>query len=140
MLDWLVLVRVEIVEVLLEVSDLDGLHGDPHLLRTEVLRMSLDRLQHILGQFINNIPSPGELETQHSLDILWCRLQSWRLLELQLGLTEIQRIKTKIIEAPNVSRYVRIHCLYHDWSLPFDVDRRLKSGNLMLKCFNTDSL
>ena len=89
MLHWLVLIGVEIVEMLLEVSDLDGLHRDLHLRGTEVLGMSLDRLQHILGQFINNISSPGKLETEHSLDILWCRLQSCRLLELQLGLTEI---------------------------------------------------
>ena len=59
-LDWLVFIRVEIDEVLLEVSDLDGLHGDPHLQGSEVLRVSLDRLQHILGQFINNISSPGK--------------------------------------------------------------------------------
>ena len=69
MLHWLVFIRVEVVEVLLEVSDSDGLHGDLHLQGTEVLRMSLDRLQHILGQFINNISSPGKLETEHSLYI-----------------------------------------------------------------------
>ena len=56
----LVFVRPHVDKILLKVPDLDRLHGYPDLGRGEVVWVSLDRLEHLLGQLVHQVPSPGE--------------------------------------------------------------------------------
>ena len=71
----LVFVGPHVYQVLLQVPDLDCLHGYPDLGRAEVMRMALDRLEDLLGQLVHQVPPPGELEAQHPLDVLTGGLQ-----------------------------------------------------------------
>ena len=71
----LVFVGPHVNQILLQVPDLDCLHGYPDLGRAEVMRMALDRLEHLLGQLVHQVPPAGELEAQHPFDFLGRGLQ-----------------------------------------------------------------
>lgn len=118
----LVFVGPHVNKVLLQVPDLDRLHGYPDLGRGEVMRMTLDGLEDLLGQLVHQVPPAGELEAQHPLHVLGGVLQRLGLLEVGPRLAEVNAAETKMLEAVNISGYDWIHGLHVNRSLPFDVD------------------
>ena len=118
----LTFVRVNLIKIILHISDPDGLHSYLDLRRGEIMRMSLDTFKNILGHLVHNIASSGKLQTKNALHVLRGSCQGLGLIEAGPRSTEVHLVESEMFEAANIPRDLRVDGLDMNRPLPLDMD------------------
>ena len=118
----LTFVRVNLIKVILHISNPDSLHSYLDLRRREIMRMSLDTFQNILGHLVHDIASSGKLQTKNALHVLRGSGQGLGLFEPRLRSTEVHLVEAEMFEAANIPRDLRVDGLDMNRPLPLDMD------------------